>query len=120
MVLISIGTRPSDQEYGVLREKWHSSRNAEIQLPSKVSPSDAYQWIDFLLRNIGDGFADSLLASFVELDAVTSERVLLQVLSTADKGARVSVCLKAGLSKELREVCLSDEDADVRQHALMR
>lgn len=120
MIVISIDRYPSQDQYGLQRKRWAEAQNSEIRLPSNVLPDEAYRWIDFLLKRIGDGFADSLLSSFVELDSVVDEQVLCQVLTLADKSARVSVCLKAGLGERLRNMCLSDDDDDVREHFKMR
>ena len=120
MEVLRIARIPSEQDYERDRQAWLATGDAEIDLDPAMSAREAYAWIAFLKMRLGDGFADSLLFTVAELDVVTDEHVLLGILSFADKSARTAVCLKDGLSQELRRRCLADSDDDVRTHFINR
>jgi hypothetical protein len=120
MDVLRVAGIPIEQDYERNRQAWLAAADAQIELDPAMSDREANQWIAFLKKRLGDGFADSLLFSVTELDVVTDEDVLLEILSFADKSARTAVCLKDGLSHELRRRCLADSDDDVRTHFIRR
>jgi hypothetical protein len=118
--LVLLPTAPSEEWYETSKNRWAKANDAEIRLDPTMSTKDSYQWVNFLLPRLGDGFADSTLTSIVERDDIRDAIVLAKIMDVGDKGLRTAICLKDGLSQEVQDRCGLDEDADVREHFLKR
>jgi hypothetical protein len=116
MAFIDIPNKLNKALFAELKRAWDDHDDVLKNIPEDLTSEQANDLAGFLLGELPDEFAFSVLADLIESYESLSSVLLERVFAFNDSGCNFSICLKSNLSARLRQLCAASTDPLVKSH----